>query len=97
MWKNSTNSSRRPPPSDRLRDSVERREMTSDSLMTLILPSNALESLSGLHVDSIALRRLRDPPHCPFRVGVSISPYFFIFLYSVTRLIPSAAAARERL
>ena len=27
----------------------------------------------------------------------SISPYFFIFLYRVTRLTPSAAAVRARL
>src|SRR6185312_15220092 len=34
--------------------------------------------------------------HLPLRVGVSIRLYFFIFLYSVTRLMPRAAAARER-
>lgn len=32
-----------------------------------------------------------------YRVGCFISPYFFIFLYKVTRLIPRASAARVRL
>ena len=35
-------------------------------------------------------------PHDPSGRS-SISPYFFIFLYSVTRLIPRALAARDRL
>ena len=29
--------------------------------------------------------------------GIVIRPYFFIFLYSVTRLMPSESAARVRL
>lgn len=59
---------------------------------TLLTAAAGLQAANSSQADSVSAT-----PGYTDCNGMSISPYFFIFLYRVTRLMPRDSAARERL